>query len=177
MLRRAADLIEEHGFDLSALVSLEVGKNRLEAMGDVTETADLVRYYCEQMESNDGFDRPMAPLLATRGDALGPATLRGLGRHQPVQLPGRARGRAGRRRPRGGEHGRCSSPATRRRSSASRSTRSSARRACPTGAMNIVFGTGEVAGEALATHPGVDGLLFTGSKAVGMSILRRFSRD
>src|SRR6185295_7924727 len=59
ILRRAADLIEEHGFDLSALVSLEVGKNRLEAMGDVTETADLVRYYCEQMERNHGFDWPM----------------------------------------------------------------------------------------------------------------------
>ncbi|HEY5908013.1 MAG TPA: aldehyde dehydrogenase family protein, partial [Vicinamibacteria bacterium] len=60
ILRRAADLIEERGFDLSALVSLEVGKSRLEAMGDVTETADLVRYYCEQMERSDGFDRPMA---------------------------------------------------------------------------------------------------------------------
>ena len=60
ILRRAAELIEERGFDLSALVCLEVGKSRLEAMGDVTETADLVRYYCEQMERNDGFDRPMA---------------------------------------------------------------------------------------------------------------------
>ena len=62
ILRKAADLIEERGFDFSALVSLEVGKSRLEAMGDVTETADLIRYYCEQVERNDGFDRPMARL-------------------------------------------------------------------------------------------------------------------
>src|SRR6185295_17365606 len=47
----------------------------------------------------------------------------------------------------------------------------------PEGALQLVFGTGEVTGEALAAHPGVDGLLFTGSKAVGMSILRRFSRE
>src|SRR5262249_35908011 len=62
ILRKAANLIEERGFDLSALVSLEAGKNRLEAMGDVTETADLMRYYCEQMERNGGFDRPMSRL-------------------------------------------------------------------------------------------------------------------
>src|SRR5262245_1750405 len=60
ILRKAADLIEKKGFELSALVSLEAGKNRLEAMGDVTETADLARYYCDQLEKNDGFDRPMA---------------------------------------------------------------------------------------------------------------------
>ena len=54
ILRRAADLIEERGFFLSALVSLEAGKSRLEAMGDVTETADLIRYYCEQMERTAG---------------------------------------------------------------------------------------------------------------------------
>src|SRR5262249_61077238 len=60
ILRRAADLIEERGFELSALVSLEAGKSRLEAMGGVTETADLARYYCARMESHEGFDRPMA---------------------------------------------------------------------------------------------------------------------
>jgi 1-pyrroline-5-carboxylate dehydrogenase len=47
----------------------------------------------------------------------------------------------------------------------------------PAGALHLVFGSGEVAGQALATHPGVDGMLFTGSKAVGMELLHRFSRD
>ena len=36
-------------------MSFEVGKNRLEALGDVEETADLIRYYCDSMEANDGF--------------------------------------------------------------------------------------------------------------------------
>ena len=46
MLRRAAALIRERKFDLAALMSLEVGKNRLESMGDAEESADLIDYYC-----------------------------------------------------------------------------------------------------------------------------------
>ncbi len=47
----------------------------------------------------------------------------------------------------------------------------------PAGVLHVVFGSGEIAGQALANHPGVDGMLFTGSKQVGMELLRRFSRD
>ena len=176
ILRRAADLIEEHGFDLSALLTLEVGKNRLEAMGDITETADLVRYYCEQMERNYGFDRPMGRFTereetrsvlrpygvwavispfnfpaALAGGPLGGALVAGntavLKPSQEAPLIGLALHDLFR------EAG------------------------LPDGVLNIVFGTGEEAGEPLALHPGVDGLLFTGSKTVGMSILHRFSRE
>ncbi len=44
-------------------MSMEVGKNRLEALGDVEESADLIRYYCHQVEEPrrlrhaDGHDR------------------------------------------------------------------------------------------------------------------------
>lgn len=37
----------------------------------------------------------------------------------------------------------------------------------PPGALNVVTGSGPVAGEALLTHPGVDKLTFTGSSAIG----------
>jgi 1-pyrroline-5-carboxylate dehydrogenase len=40
-------------------MSMEVGKNRLEALGDVEESADLIRYYCTQLESHDGFSFAM----------------------------------------------------------------------------------------------------------------------
>jgi 1-pyrroline-5-carboxylate dehydrogenase len=43
LLRRAADLISERQMELGALLAIEVGKNRLEALGDVEETADLIR--------------------------------------------------------------------------------------------------------------------------------------
>jgi 1-pyrroline-5-carboxylate dehydrogenase len=176
ILRRAADLIEERGFDLSALVSLEAGKNRLEAMGDVTETADLVRYYCEQMEGNDGFDRPMARFTEreeTRS-VLRPYGVWGV--ISPFNFPAALAGG-----PLGGAlvagntavlKPSCETPLT------ALALHDVFREAgLPDGVLNVVFGTGEEAGSALAAHPAVDGLLFTGSKAVGLSLLRGFSRD
>ena len=62
LLRRAADIISEERFELSALMAMEVGKNRLEALGDVEESADLIRYYCHEMEENNGFTHPMGRL-------------------------------------------------------------------------------------------------------------------
>ena len=44
----------------------------------------------------------------------------------------------------------------------------------PPGAVNLVTGGAET-GEALVRHPGVDGVTFTGSSAVGMSIIRSFA--
>ena len=35
------------------------------ALGDVEETADLIRYYCRQMEENNGFQVPMQQLSET----------------------------------------------------------------------------------------------------------------
>ncbi len=36
----------------SALMAIEVGKNRLEALGEVEETADLIRYYAKTAQDN-----------------------------------------------------------------------------------------------------------------------------
>src|SRR5450756_462843 len=62
IMRRMADIISERQMELGALMGIEVGKNRLEALGDVEETADLIRYYCDQFDANDGFDHPMGNL-------------------------------------------------------------------------------------------------------------------
>src|ERR1044071_3400859 len=59
-LRKAADLMSAHQFELAALICLEVGKNRFEAIAEVSESIDLIRYYCQQMEANNGFEKPMA---------------------------------------------------------------------------------------------------------------------
>lgn len=65
LLRKAADLIEKRLFELSAAMSMEVGKNRMESLGDVQETADLIKYACDQMEANGGYIVQMGkdPLL------------------------------------------------------------------------------------------------------------------
>lgn len=60
ILRRAARLVRDRKYELGALMSLEVGKSRLEAMGDAEESADLIDYYCQQVEDASGFVRAMA---------------------------------------------------------------------------------------------------------------------
>lgn len=40
-------------------MSLEVGKSRLEAMGDAEESADLIDYYADQVVAANGFVRAM----------------------------------------------------------------------------------------------------------------------
>ena len=55
IMRRAAAIISERQMELAALMVLEVGKNRLEALGDVEETADFFRYYSDRMAEKDGF--------------------------------------------------------------------------------------------------------------------------
>lgn len=59
ILRKAADLIDDRLYEMGAALALEVGKNRMEAMGDIAETAALIRYACDQMERNDGYQIEM----------------------------------------------------------------------------------------------------------------------
>jgi len=43
----------------------------------------------------------------------------------------------------------------------------------PAGSINLVTGTGEEAGSALANHPGIDKLSFTGSPRVGTQVMKK----
>jgi 1-pyrroline-5-carboxylate dehydrogenase len=45
----------------------------------------------------------------------------------------------------------------------------------PKGAVNLVMGPGDVVGQALQDHPGIDGIVFTGSYDVGMRLFHSFS--
>ncbi len=55
LVRKAADIIDRRIYEFGAVIAMEVGKNRSEALGDVAETADLFRYNCDRMEANHGF--------------------------------------------------------------------------------------------------------------------------
>ncbi len=104
IMRSVADIMEERLFDLAALMAYEVGKNRLEALGDVQETAELIRWNGDEVDKHDGFHVPMSGLGAAGDyyDVLRPA--RRVGRDQPVQLPDGAVGRALERRARRRQH-------------------------------------------------------------------------
>lgn len=59
ILRRVGALIEERVYEISAAVALEVGKNRMEALGEVQETADFFYCYCDDFEKHRGFDHAL----------------------------------------------------------------------------------------------------------------------
>jgi 1-pyrroline-5-carboxylate dehydrogenase len=174
ILRRGAELIEVHGFALSALVSVEAGKNRLEAMGDVTETADLIRYYCDQIERNHGFDRPMARLTPHEETR---SVLRPYGVWaviSPFNFPAAlAAGPVAGALVAGNTVVLKPSQETPLTAAVLYAVFREA--GLPASVLHVVHGPGEPTGRALAEHPQVDGLLFTGSKAVGLALRQRFS--
>lgn len=61
-LRDVANLIRQRRYFLAALMIVEMGKNRAEALGEVEETADLIEYYVDRMTEAEGFVRPMGRL-------------------------------------------------------------------------------------------------------------------
>jgi len=171
-LMRAADLISERRNVLAALMAFEVGKNRLEALGDVEESADLIRYYCHEMQVNEGFDQPMkrlSPNEATR-DVMRPYGVWGV--ISPFNFPmALAAGPAGAALVAGNTV--VLKPSNTGALTGLELWRTMIRAGVPPGAFHVVTGAGTVAGAALASQ--VDGITFTGSYEVGMGIFRTFA--
>ncbi len=176
LLRRAADIISERQFAYAALMSIEVGKNRLEALGDVEETADLLRYYSDVMEQNDGFVKPMGSLSPTEHTR---SVLRPHGVFaiiSPFNFPMALAG------------GPCagaliagntvvlkpSSDAPLLGYKFGEALRDAG---LPDGVFNLVTGPGETVGAELQENPDVDGMVFTGSYEVGMQLYKGFTRN
>lgn len=59
ILRKAGALIEERVYELSAALALEVGKNRMEAIGEVQETAEFFYIYCDVFDQQGGFSEQL----------------------------------------------------------------------------------------------------------------------
>lgn len=55
LMHRIADLLEERVYDLAAVMVLEVGKNRMEAIGEAQEAVDLIRCYADDFEKHGGY--------------------------------------------------------------------------------------------------------------------------
>ncbi|GAA2591558.1 aldehyde dehydrogenase family protein [Dactylosporangium fulvum] len=58
-LLKAADRINSDVAELSAILSAETGKTRLEAIGEVQEAADIIKHYTRLMTENDGYNHTM----------------------------------------------------------------------------------------------------------------------
>lgn len=177
LLRRAAMLIEERVWNLSAGLSIEVGKNRMESLGEVQETADLVNWYCDRFEEADGFERILPNDPLTGYTSRNRTRLRPHGVwaviapfNFPYALAGGPIGAAL-------VAGNTVVFKTASDTALSGALLMQAFRdaGVPDGVLNHVTGPGSSIGDALARHPDVAGITFTGSHEVGMSIVREYA--
>jgi len=178
LLRKAADMIDDRIFDIGVAMALEVGKNRMEALGDAAETADLIRYSCERMEAGNGFVAEMGRDPLQGFDSRNVSVLRPYGVwlvispfNYPCALTG---GPAGAALVAGNTV--VVKPASLTPWSARLIAECMRDAGLPPGVINFVTGPGDTLGQALLDHPDVAGVTFTGSKEVGMGIWRAFAK-
>ncbi len=177
LVRRVGEVMEQRVYEIAAALSLEVGKNRMEALGEAQETVDFFRHYAADFEAHAGYQHvlPNDPLegcvsrnrsvmrpygvwvviapfnfpLALAGGPVAAALVTG----NTVVVKGAS-----------------DTPW------AGRLLADCVRDAgLPRGVFNYLSGSGREAGEALVSHPHTAGVTFTGSAAVGMRILGSMS--
>ena len=56
LMRKVARILEERVYDIAAALMLEVGKNRIEALGEAQECVDFFDVYADDFESHNGFE-------------------------------------------------------------------------------------------------------------------------
>ncbi len=168
-MRRVADVLDGQRLTLAMASLYEVGKNRIEALGEAEEAVALVRYYCDQMEKNAGYVEPSSSGAAGESSTT---LLRPVGVfaviapfNYPVALTLNMVGAA-----LVAGNTVVLKPTPGAGLTASLLAAAFAEADLPPGTLNIVCG--ETAGPALVAAPGVDGFAFTGSYEVGTRILR-----
>jgi 1-pyrroline-5-carboxylate dehydrogenase len=173
VMRRAAELIDERKYEIAAVITYEVGKNRLEALAEAWEAIDTLYYYTQIMEEMNGYERKLGPggpgedcrmvikpygawvvispfnfpFALANGMILG-ALLTG---NTVVFKPTSEAPLAG--------------------LLLYQVLRDAG---VPPGAINFLTGPGDVFEEEVCTNPRVAGIAFTGSRDVGMRLYRRF---
>jgi 1-pyrroline-5-carboxylate dehydrogenase len=174
LVRKAADIMDRRIYEMGVSISLEVGKNRMEALGDVAETADLLRYSCDRMEVNNGYVAEMGSDPLVGFVAANKSVLRPYGVwlvispfNFPASLTG---GPAGAALVAGNTV--ITKPATDTPWAARLIAECMLEAGIPAGVYNYVTGPGSTLGQALIEHPDVAGVTFTGSYDVGMKIFR-----
>jgi len=167
VFREVADIFSANKFNLAALMSFENGKNRLEAMGDLDEAIDFMRFYAEQLEINCGFSKDTKsayPNEKTRS-VLKPYGVWGV--ISPFNFPSAiAIGMASGALITGNTV--VLKPSSDAPISAFKFIEAIYHKLHPA-TINFVTGSGGVVGKTILESKIVDGIAFTGSKEVGMA--------
>jgi acyl-CoA reductase-like NAD-dependent aldehyde dehydrogenase len=177
LLRRVADIMEQRVYEIAAALTLEVGKNRMEALGEAQETVDFFRHYSDDFEQHAGYEHELPndplPAVVSRNRSV----MRPYGAwvviapfNFPLALAG---GPAAAALVTGNTvvvKGASDTPW------AGRLLADCIRDAgLPPGVFNYLSGSGSEVGAALAAHPATAGITFTGSVAVGTQLLRQMT--
>jgi len=174
IMRTAADIMSEKKFELAALISYENGKNRYEAIADVDEAIDFVRFYAEEMERNNGYETPMnnaspneksksvmkpygvwgviAPFNFPAAILVGMSTGAIITGNTVVLKPS------------------SNTPIV-----AFKFVEIMKQAGLPDGVLNLVIGSGSKVGGELVSNKDVSGIVFTGSREVGYGMSKQFS--
>jgi 1-pyrroline-5-carboxylate dehydrogenase len=178
LLRRAAEIIDERIYEIAAVISLEVGKNRMESIGDIAETADLIRYACDRMEANKGYITRMGKDPLKGYKSRNTSVLRPYGVWlviSPFNFPAALTGG-----PSGAALLTGNTLVMKPASDTPWTVRLLAEcfrdAGLPEGVMNYVTGPGSTLGNELINSREVDGVTFTGSYDVGMHVYRSFAQ-
>ncbi|HEY3042494.1 MAG TPA: aldehyde dehydrogenase family protein, partial [Vicinamibacterales bacterium] len=171
LLKKVADAIRAHRWELAALMGYEAGKNRLECVGDVEESADLIEYYCDQVAAHHGFETTLGVLGPGEENT---SVLRPYGVWaviSPFNFPlALAAGPAGGALVAGNTV--VFKPASVTPLLGYKLAEMMMEAGIPDGVFNFITGSGGTAGQELVDNAGIDGIVFTGSKDVGMRLIR-----
>ena len=174
ILHRAAEIIRERKYEIGAVMSLEVGKSRMEAMGDAEESADLIDYYAGIYEEAGGYDRPLGRLSPNENTR---SVLRPFGVFAciaPFNFPmALSTGMSAAALMTGNSV--VYKPAQDTPWTGLLLYEAYAAAGVPAGVFQYMSGLASNMGDALWKNPMVDGIVFTGSKDVGMRLAKEFS--
>jgi acyl-CoA reductase-like NAD-dependent aldehyde dehydrogenase len=177
LVRRAGAIMEERVYDIAAALVLEVGKNRMEALGEAQETVDFFQHYADDFERNDGFEHalpndPLASVVSRNRSVMRPhgAWVVIAPFNFPLALAG-------------GPTAAALVTGNTVVCKAATDTPWSGRlladclrdAGVPPGVFQYLSGSGAEVGDALVKHLLTAGVTFTGSVGVGMQLLQRMA--
>src|SRR5919199_5558528 len=173
--RAVADITADRKFELAACISYENGKNRYEAIADIDDAIDFLRYYSEEMERNNGFESIMKSPQSNEKckSFMRPYGVWGV--IAPFNFPAAILV--------GMSNGAIitgntvvAKPSSNTPIIACEFAKIFKQAGLPDGVFNVVIGPGGNIGSELVKNKDVAGIVFTGSQDIGFRIAKEFSK-